>query len=232
VRVTALFVQQKFLKNGMPGVHLAVRSALQAARVSDQQQQQQQGHQLWRQLALLLLTTFAWVSFLMWCAVTGVLLVFYGCVSIVVGVLLGPPIYIYQQCTNCFTAFCYVVLQIMWVLASALLWGAVTHREWVANRMDMPVAVFAAAVGIASLLFTSLKFCYDVLKDQKLNLWSIACWNATFTLVVEGLWVVFDTILTVITDGLFGASLVSWAVCGKWPWEIAKEAERLHRLQV
>lgn len=34
----------------------------------------------------------------------------------------------------------------MWVLASASLWGAVTHREWVANRMDMPVAVFAAAV--------------------------------------------------------------------------------------
>lgn len=80
----------------------------------------------------------------------------------------------------------------------------------------------AIPVGVASSLFTSLKFRYDVfnLKDhwQKLNLWSIACWNATFTLVVEGLWVVFDTILAVITEGLFGASLVltsttylSWA---------------------
>jgi cation transport ATPase len=190
----------------MPGKQVAVRSALQAARAAHQQRQQQQLQQDQQQqckLGQLLLNALAWVPFGMWHVVTFMLMVLFGFVGIVFGMILGQPIYLYQSCTNCFAAYCYGVLQIMWGLAMASFCGAVTHREWVANRMDMPVAVFAAAVGVASLLFTTVKFCYDVLKDHKINLCSIACLNASVTLIGEGLWVVFDLILTFITDGFF-----------------------------
>lgn len=90
---------------------------------------------------------------------------------------------------------------------SIIIYGAVTHHTvknddailataantatgtfaWLANRMNMLVAVFAAVVRIASSFFNT----------------SAMCLNASITLMLEGLWLVFNTILTVYTDKFF-----------------------------
>lgn len=130
-------------------------------------------------------------------------------------VLVGQLVYLWQNCQNQSAALYCAAIETAWVLAFVSGLAMYCGYEWAAH---VPPLSFATA--LVALLATSFKCRYDIHKDYKITMFSAACVNGSCLIVQSYFWPVEEMLLMYLVDATVGSWVVCFCQLGKHPMQI------------
>jgi hypothetical protein len=197
-----------------PGLVDAVCTAVRAAGA---QRRQTCGSELLPWIGLLMLR-FLWVLHM---------------IAAVVG---GQVVYLHYNVDNPYAAMHTAALHGAWLFVLVCAVGACLPFDWATlagvDSGDEGMVTWALVCLSCWLLITTAKWVCELEKDYKVVLFSPAVLDSCYLLVHAYAWGLEQAVLWFVFDCSLGPGLVCYGRLGKWPWQIALDAEETAQLAV